>query len=179
MLGLNVPTIVRRAAPKSPAISKTVVIRWGNAMLASVGRTEAELSVMLTDDAGIQTLNRNYRQKDRATDVLSFHFEPGPGSATIEAAWLLGDVVISLDTAARQAKGRKRPLAAEVRWLLAHGILHLCGYDHATVPEKRQMVNFTRRLVRAAKAVEHATRGSGHPAKARKKSVRSARPRTQ
>ncbi|HMA94139.1 MAG TPA: rRNA maturation RNase YbeY, partial [Polyangiaceae bacterium] len=74
-------------------------------------------------------------------------------SASIEADWLLGDVVISLDTAARQADGRKRPLLEEVRWLLAHGVLHLCGYDHASPSEKRTMVNLTRRLVRAAQAV--------------------------
>jgi probable rRNA maturation factor len=119
-------------------------------MLACLDRAEAELSVLLTDDAEIRRLNASFRQKDRPTDVLSFHFEPGTGAPAGMAEWLLGDVVISLDTAARQAASRKRPLEAEVRWLLAHGVLHLCGYDHATPEEKRVMVNQTRRLVRAA-----------------------------
>src|SRR5512145_1687442 len=147
------PTVVRREAPKSPPFPSRLIVAWGNAMLASLDRSEAELSVLLTDDASIRGLNRDYRQKDRPTDVLSFHFEGGASSVSIEADWLLGDVVISLDTAARLANGRKRPLLEEVRWLLAHGVLHLCGYDHASPDEKRAMVNLTRRLVRAAQAV--------------------------
>jgi probable rRNA maturation factor len=123
---------------------------WGNAMLERLERPEAELSVLLTNDKTIQQLNRDYRHKDRPTDVLSFHFEGGTGDIELPDGWLLGDVVISLDTALRQAKGRKRSLEAEVRWLLAHGVLHLCGYDHATPDEKRSMVAVTRQLVRAA-----------------------------
>lgn len=123
-------------------------------MLARLGRPDAELSVLLTNDKTIQQLNRDYRQKDRPTDVLSFHFDLGVGPSAPDAEWLLGDIVISLDTAERQAIGRKRSIEAEVRWLLAHGILHLCGYDHATSEEKQEMVAFTRRLVRAAAAAE-------------------------
>lgn len=149
-----VPTLVRRRAPKSPAISRKLIVTWGNAMLACLQRDEAELSVLLIDDPGIHELNLSFRQKDRPTDVLSFHFEPGTGASSAQAEWLLGDVVISLDTAARQAAGRKRTLEAEVRWLLAHGVLHLCGYDHATAEEKRVMVNETRKLVRAAQKRE-------------------------
>lgn len=123
---------------------------WGNAMLERLERPEAELSVLLTNDKTIQRLNRDYRHKDRPTDVLSFHLEGGTGGIELADGWLLGDVVISLDTALRQATGRKRSLEAEVRWLLAHGVLHLCGYDHATPDEKRAMVAVTRQLVRAA-----------------------------
>jgi probable rRNA maturation factor len=121
-------------------------------MLAALDRSDAELSVLLTDDRKIEALNRQYRDKARPTDVLSFHFEPMGAPAPLEAGWLLGDIVISLDTAARQAQGRKRPLDEEVRWLLAHGLLHLVGYDHATAEDKRVMVNWTQKLVRAAGA---------------------------
>jgi probable rRNA maturation factor len=148
-----VTTIVRRNAPKSPEFSRQLLRSWGDAMLERVDRSQAELSVLLTDDKTIQKLNREYRQKDRPTDVLSFHFDSSHANASLQGGWLLGDVVISLDTALRQAKGRKRPLEQEVRWLLAHGILHLCGYDHATPSDKRIMVAWTRRLVLAAQAV--------------------------
>lgn len=115
-------------------------------MLAELGLESAELSVLLTDDAQIQQLNAVHRDKDRPTDVLAFELD----ESEPDVDGLLGDVVISLDTASRQAKTRKRPLLAEVRFLLAHGLLHLCGYDHATRPEKREMDRLTRRLVRAA-----------------------------
>lgn len=123
-------------------------------MLEILERSEAELSVLLTNDPAIQQLNRDYRKKDRPTDVLSFYFENNAAGSHLEGGWLLGDIVISLDTALRQARGRKRSLEAEVRWLLAHGVLHLCGYDHATPSEKRLMVAHTRRLVRAAERAE-------------------------
>lgn len=115
-------------------------------MLADLGLLEAELSVLLTDDVLIRRLNAEHRQKDRATDVLAFELD----EPDRDGPRLLGDVVISLDTAARQARSRKRPLLAEVRFLLAHGLLHLCGYDHGTPAEKREMDQWTRRLVRAA-----------------------------
>ena len=63
---------------------------------------------------------------------------------------MLGDVVISLDTAERQARGRSRPLLEEVRFLLAHGVLHLLGYDHMNAAEKKVMTKRTRQLVKAA-----------------------------
>jgi probable rRNA maturation factor len=114
-------------------------------MLRELDLRHAELSVLLTDDAGIQALNLQHRHKDRPTDVLSF-----PMTDSGEAQALLGDVVISLPTTERQARGRKRPLVEELRFLLAHGVLHLIGYDHGTPTEKREMVLMTRRLVKAA-----------------------------
>lgn len=116
-------------------------------MLAELELSSAELSVLLTDDRGIHELNRTHRHKDKPTDVLSFPLDESPGP---EAVRLLGDVVISIDTAERQARSRRRPLLEEVRFLLAHGILHLIGYDHATRPQKKRMDAACRRLVRAA-----------------------------
>jgi probable rRNA maturation factor len=120
-------------------------------MLSYLGLDDAELSVVLVGDRAIQALNRQYMGKDRPTDVLSFPLGDAP---TADQPRLLGDVVISLPTAARQARGRKRPLLAEARFLLAHGLLHLLGYDHATAREKRRMDAATRRLVRAAKGTK-------------------------
>lgn len=121
-----------------------------NAMLERLDLGDAELSVLLTNDETIRTLNREHRHKDRPTDVLSFYFENRGALVGSNAPTLLGDIVISLDTAARQAKGRKRPLLSELRWLLAHGILHLIGYDHATAKQKQEMTAWTRRLVQSA-----------------------------
>ncbi|MGE5789176.1 MAG: rRNA maturation RNase YbeY, partial [Myxococcales bacterium] len=77
---LAMPTVVRREARKSPTFPSRLIVAWGNAMLACLDRSEAELSVLLTDDASIRVLNRDYRQKDRPTDVLSFHFDGGASS---------------------------------------------------------------------------------------------------
>ncbi len=108
----------------------------------------AELSVTLVDDAEIHRLNRAYRHIDRPTDVLAFAMREGDGAEL--HPHLLGDVVISLETAARQAAHRGVPLVDEVRTLLAHGTLHLLGYDHERSPaEARRMFRRQRELLRA------------------------------
>lgn len=144
------PTQVRRKAPGSPSIAAKQVRALADAMLAELDVAPAELSILLTNDAQIRQLNRTHRGKDRATDVLSFGVETHIAPRGFGTPELLGDIVISLDTAARQAASRRRPLLAEVRWLLAHGILHLMGFDHATALQKKRMVSETRRLVRVA-----------------------------
>lgn len=107
----------------------------------------SELSVALVDDAEIQRLNRDYRRRDAPTDVLAFAMREGD-HADLHPE-VLGDVVISLDTAARQAAARRVPVAAAVRTLLAHGILHLLGYDHERSPaEARRMFATQRALLK-------------------------------
>lgn len=100
-----------------------------NALLQEVERSDAEVSVVLTNDPEIHTLNRQWRGKDSPTDVLSWPQEepPHPGEPD-----LLGDVVISLDTAARQAEKRGWTIAEETALLLVHGILHLLGHEDDT-----------------------------------------------
>src|SRR3954463_9165017 len=144
------PTSVLRRAPGSPALLPSVVRREADAMLLELQLAHAELSVLLTNDTEIHALNLAHRGKDKPTDVLSFPLDEGEGAnGAVSGTHVLGDVVISLDTATRQARGRKRPLLPEVRFLLAHGLLHLLGYDHGDPAEKRVMVAMTRRLVRA------------------------------
>ena len=109
-------------------------IRWlkkqARVILESLDMRDCELSILLTDDAGIHDLNRDYRDKDRPTDVLSF---PQDEDAVNEKGdRLLGDVVISVDTASRQAGDHHLSLQEELILLLIHGILHLMGYDHET-----------------------------------------------
>lgn len=119
-------------------------------MLESLDLGEAELSVLLCDDETIRELNRRYRKKNKPTDVLAFPMQEGPGPSFDTG--VLGDVVISLPTAARQAVQRDRPIIQEVTFLLAHGLLHLVGYDHATAPEEREMTAKTRDLMAAVDA---------------------------
>ncbi len=91
----------------------------------------AELSILLADDATVRELNRSYRGADAPTDVLSFAQSEGePFARPDSTAPHLGDVVISIDTARRQADEYKLTLGDEVAHLLVHGILHLLGYDH-------------------------------------------------
>ncbi len=95
-------------------------------MLDGMGEPDAELSLEFVGDGRMRQLNRQYRGKDRPTDVLAFSMREANSPATT----LLGDVVISLHTAQRQAADRGWSLEQEIVRLLIHGILHLLGYDH-------------------------------------------------
>jgi probable rRNA maturation factor len=148
-------------------ISKPVVRRWAERMLRSLDLATAELSVALTDDQEIHELNRVFRDHDRPTDVLAFAMREGQqlgprrGAGATGAghkAEILGDIVVSIETARRQAARRGRPIEAEVRMLLAHGLLHLVGYDHQTKADARIMGAKTRELSRAALARERELR---------------------
>jgi probable rRNA maturation factor len=112
------------------------------AVLAGEGAdARAEVSLVFCDDAFIQELNRDYRGKDRPTDVLSFP-QDDPR--------VLGDVIVSVPTARRQARAAKRRLATEVEWLYLHGLLHLLGYDHPTDAAAAEMDARARAALEAA-----------------------------
>lgn len=96
------------------------------AQTATAARLDGEVSVLLTGDAEVRRLNRQFRHKDKATDVLSFPAAESSGGETA------GDLAISVETAARQAEEAGHSLAVELQILLLHGILHLAGYDHET-----------------------------------------------
>lgn len=138
-------------------VSRPLIRRWAERMLRCLDLAGAELSIALTDDREIRELNRVFRHRDRATDVLAFAMREGePIGARADAVLgrppseMLGDVVVSVETARRQASRRRRPLEAEMRMLLAHGLLHLVGYDHQTKREASEMTAQTRKLCRAA-----------------------------
>ena len=126
-------------------IDQRRVKRWVSLILKKLGCIKSEISILFVDDDEIQVLNRDYRGKDKPTDVLSFpqiEISKGIGRGKGEKKTrkyslpsplpipVLGDVVISLETAKRQAKERGHPFIREVLILLTHGILHLLGYDH-------------------------------------------------
>ena len=97
-------------------------------LLLLTGQRNAEVSVLLVGDKAMRSLNRQYRGKDRTTDVLSFPLREGRFSRI--QPHVLGDIVLSLPAAARQAKAAGEPYHVEIGRLLVHGYLHLLGYDH-------------------------------------------------
>jgi rRNA maturation RNase YbeY len=128
-------------------------------LLAEVDAADATVSLSLVRDPEMRELNREHRQKDSATDVLSFPlYEPDaferngrtrPRAAAQAAEVMLGDIVISVDTAGAQAAAYDAPLEREVERLLIHGVLHLCGHDHEKAAERRVMEREERRLAEA------------------------------
>jgi probable rRNA maturation factor len=132
------------------------VRRDATRLLGLLDVAASELSVALVDDAEIHRLNRDYRGRDAPTDVLAFAMREGD-HADLHPE-MLGDVVISLDTAARQAAARGAPLAGEVRMLLAHGVLHLLGYDHERSPAEARRMFARQRALLARLAVPSAPR---------------------
>jgi probable rRNA maturation factor len=113
------------------------VLDDAQALLRATDLTDAELSLLLCDDAFIHTLNRDYRGKDAPTDVLAFAQREGEGADPDDE--ILGDVVISIPTATRQAEARGHSTAREIQVLLVHGFLHLLGYDHGDDEEEAEM----------------------------------------
>ena len=101
------------------------------ATLKAHNSEDCEVSVLLTDDSRITELNRDYRGIDAPTDVLAFAQLDGEDTELVSSS-ILGDVVISLETAERQAKDGTYSLEEEVAFLTVHGVLHLLGYDHQT-----------------------------------------------
>ncbi|WP_337906863.1 rRNA maturation RNase YbeY [Pelovirga terrestris] len=91
-------------------------------------KPDAELSILIVDNAGIQQINRDFLQRDRPTNVISFAMQEGLGAGV--QPQLLGDVVISAERAAGDAAAAGIPFEHELWFLLVHGILHLLGYDH-------------------------------------------------
>lgn len=126
---------------------------WGEKVLRKLGRPEAEISLSFLNDRRIRSLNKIYRGKDQSTDVLAF-----PLALPKSVRWrssahrppppFLGDVVISVPTAGRQAREQHHSLGREMAWLMIHGILHLLGYDHERPEEARRMRRKERTLIR-------------------------------
>lgn len=131
-------------------ITRPEVLRRLRAMIRLLQLDKAEISFVLTDDKRIHQLNKIYRGKDRPTDVLAFAMHEGEYGAL--AGHVLGDVIVSVPTARKQAQSRRTPVLEEVTMLLAHGLLHLLGWDHDTDAKDRRMRAETARLCAAATA---------------------------
>jgi rRNA maturation RNase YbeY len=121
------------------------VRRRARQLLRLLGEGRAELTISLVEDREMQQLNATYRGQNRPTDVLAFAMREGKRAAGDDT--VLGDVVLSLDTAKRQAESRGHTVDEEVTTLLIHGVLHLLGYDHERSPaDARRMKRKEREL---------------------------------
>jgi probable rRNA maturation factor len=116
--------------------------RFAKSVLRGEGVTDGGMTIVLTDDETIRTLNRRFRDRDRVTDVLTF-----PLHEDDEAGVYLGDVVVSLERARRQAPRFHNDPEAELARLLCHGILHMMGYDHHAPADGRRMKAAERRAL--------------------------------
>lgn len=115
-------TTIEVTGPAIPRFSRREIIAFTRKVLRVLGQRGVTASIAFIDDAAMTALNRKFRRKNKTTDVLTF-----PGDAPF-----LGDIVISIDQARRQAAGEKHSLATEIRYLILHGALHALGYDHET-----------------------------------------------
>lgn len=140
-------TQINEECPISAEIWQSWCEQWLNILNPNLPLTQIyELSLRLTDDSEIKQLNSQFRHKDQATDVLSF--------ASLEVDTLfnvnfneqseplyLGDVIISVETAKRQASEQGHSLTRELAWLMSHGFLHLLGWDHPDEQSLTEMLN--------------------------------------
>jgi probable rRNA maturation factor len=110
---------------KVKGVESKLLSKIAHRALEVLGLNRAELSIVLVSDPQIKRLNKLYRNKDKPTDVLSF-----PIGEKVNGWLILGDIVISVDTARRQAKEFGYSLEEELKRLLVHGLVHLLGYDH-------------------------------------------------
>ena len=138
----------RNDVPRS-GVDGRALVATARRVLAAAGEEGVGLSLTLVNDGAIRELNREYRGKDRPTDVLSFPLDPDDVVGPSQPERLLGDVVISVETARRQAAEYDAPLQRELYRLLIHGVLHLMGHDHEEADERRAMRLAERRLADA------------------------------
>lgn len=112
-----------------------VVERAADVALSGEGMGEASVSILLSDDETVRTLNAQYRDKDRPTNVLSFPAPLMPGMAER----ILGDIILAYQTCRDEAISEHKTLTDHVSHLVVHGVLHLCGHDHETEDEAEVM----------------------------------------
>jgi len=116
-----------------PRLTRRDITRFVRKVLLALELDEkvSDVSVAFVDDDAMKNLNRKFRHKNRTTDVLTFPADDSYADPQ-RSGKPLGDIVISIDQARRQAAGERHSLGTEVRYLLLHGVLHALGYDHET-----------------------------------------------
>ena len=127
-----------QAEPDAEAVIQRAIATAAETVDAGLG--EAELAVMLTDDAGIRTLNNNWRGIDKPTNVLSFPaLQPTGAGGPDDAPRMLGDIAIAYETTRKEADDEQKPFDHHLSHLAVHGFLHLIGYDHETEDDAEKM----------------------------------------
>lgn len=163
-------TVLIDSKKRIRGIRKKDIERTARKVLELLNCRETELSILLVDDEEIRAINKEYRKIDSVTDVIAFAMREGEFGHMNED--LLGDVVISMDTARRQAGEAGRDVRYEVRFLLIHGILHLLGYDHIDDGlEKKKMEKKEKEILKRLSMMlplrgeQHPGSGHAHPIK--------------
>jgi len=133
---------------KNRGLRSTTLRALLTAALTRLGYPRASVSLVLTDDARVRSLNRDFLEIDRPTDVLSFPLAERRELEDTTRDLFLGEIYISVETARAQARAARRPLIREVAHLAIHGLLHLLGHDHARPGERRRMRAIESRLLR-------------------------------
>jgi probable rRNA maturation factor len=131
--------------PEAEAVIHRAIAAAAEIAEADVG--EAELAVMLTDDAGIRTLNNNWRGIDKPTNVLSFPALPPTAGAPADAPRMLGDIAIAYETTRKEADDEEKPFDHHLSHLAVHGFLHLIGYDHEKDDDAEAMEDLEREIL--------------------------------
>ena len=126
-----------RAVPRADSFA-----RWVAAALGQQ-KSKSEVTVVLLDSRNARAMNREFRGKDYATNVLSFPFEPMPG----HPSRLLGDLVICPSVVVREAKAQKKRVRDHFAHLTVHGVLHLLGHDHGNTQAAEKMERLERRIL--------------------------------
>ena len=122
-----------------PLVAPDSLIGVARLALETEGVGACQLSIVMTDDEQIQALNRDFAGDDHATDVLAFSLTEGEEFARPDEIERIGEIVISMETATRQAKDAGIDTDREVAHLVVHGVLHLLGYDHVIAEEDTAM----------------------------------------
>ena len=132
--------------PDAEAVIHRAIAAAAEIADADVGN--AELAVMLTDDAGIRTLNRNWRGIDKPTNVLSFPaLAPSGRRGTDDAPRMLGDIAIAYETTRKEADDEQKPFDHHLSHLAVHGFLHLIGYDHENDYDAEKMESLEQEIL--------------------------------
>jgi probable rRNA maturation factor len=179
--GLKIDVLVDSEHWKNAGTAKAVVRRALKQAATTLSTKSAELAIVLTDDAAMRRLNRNWRGVDAPTNVLSFATK-NPGNRHMRdrvsdeldkrLGKHLGDIVLAYETVKREARREGKPFDHHLAHLAVHGFLHLLGYDHASSAEARRMETMERAVLRDLAVPDpyranHSTAGHGgrRPAK--------------
>jgi probable rRNA maturation factor len=143
---VQIDVIVRSSRWRKRPTAKTIVKKAVLAAADAVSTPRAELAIVLSDDSGIRTLNRDWRGKNAPTNVLSFPAaRAGKGQS---ASPYIGDVIIAYQTVAREAVAEGKPFNHHLAHLAVHGFLHLLGYDHENDRDAQKMERLERKILK-------------------------------
>jgi probable rRNA maturation factor len=160
-LALKIDVLIASDQWKESAQAKAIVRRAVTRAAATLSTTGTELAIVLTDDAAIRLLNRDWRGVDAATNVLSF---PTRQAGCKLVGEHLGDIVLAFETIAREARSEQKPFPHHVAHLAVHGFLHLVGYDHENDRDAEIMERAEREILHQL-AIPDPYRPAGEPAK--------------